>query len=220
MTTIYQKIIDKMTETGMIPVFNHKDIHVAKKVLDVSYQAGVRVFEFTNRESNAFEVFKELKLYSEKYPDLLLGIGTVFTKKDAQRFHMAGADFIVSPALVNEVMQYCHMSGIFSVPGCATITEVWNAKTLGALMVKAYPGNLLGPNFIKSVLAIIPDMRLMPTGGVEPNISNLKGWFDAGVTCVGMGSQLFDKKAIESGDFESLSLRIKEVLNLIQSLKK
>jgi 2-dehydro-3-deoxyphosphogluconate aldolase / (4S)-4-hydroxy-2-oxoglutarate aldolase len=83
-----------MAETGMIPVFNHKDIKIAKQILDVSYKAGIRVFEFTNREANALEVFRELKIYKEKYPDLLLGIGTIFTREDALRFHMAEADFL------------------------------------------------------------------------------------------------------------------------------
>lgn len=204
----------------MIPVFNHRDIEVAKKVLDSSYGAGVRVFEFTNRESNAAEVFRELRIYAEKYPDLLLGIGTVFTKKEAELFYMAGADFIVSPALIPDVLKYCRMKGIFGVPGCATLTEVWAAKSEGAKMVKAFPGNLLGSGFIKSVLSVLPDIHIMPTGGVEPNEANLKEWFDSGVTCVGMGSQLFDKKAIERGEFQVLQSKIEDVLQLIQSLKK
>lgn len=215
-----QQIIDQMTQSGMIPVFNHQDILVAQKLLDVAYHAGVRVFEFTNREFNAFEVFKELKLYAEKYPDLLLGIGTIFTAEDAQKFHLIGADFIVSPALIPEVAQYCQMKGIFWIPGCATVTEVYAAKSLGASLIKAFPGNLLGPAFIKAVLSVIPDVKMMPTGGVEPNHQNLKAWFDAGVSCVGMGSQLFDKKAIENGDFSVLEARIKESLNIIQSFKK
>lgn len=208
-----------MAETGMIPVFNDKDSQIARKVLDVSYKAGIRVFEFTNREANAFEVFKDLKIYAGKYPDLLLGIGTVFTREDAVRFHMAGADFFVSPALVPEVAQYCNMKNLFWIPGCATITEVHTAKTLGATLIKAFPGNLLGPAFIKAVLSIMPDLKMMPTGGVEPNQTSLKSWFDSGVVCVGMGSQLFDKKAIVSGEFESLESRIKETLEIIQLLK-
>jgi 2-dehydro-3-deoxyphosphogluconate aldolase/(4S)-4-hydroxy-2-oxoglutarate aldolase len=219
MTTIHQKIIDKMAETGMIPVFNHRDIQIAQQILDVSYKAGIRVFEFTNREANALEVFRELKIYSEKYPDLLLGIGTIFTREDAVRFHMAEADFFVSPALVPEVAQYCTMKNLFWIPGCATITEVFTAKKLGATMIKAFPGNLLGAAFIKSVLSVMPELKMMPTGGVEPNQNNLKAWFDSGVICVGMGSQLFDKKAIERGEFDALASRIKETLAIIQSLK-
>lgn len=214
-----EEIIGQMSQTGLIPVFNHQDISVAQKVLNVAYDAGIRVFEFTNRQSNAFEVFKQLKLHAEKYPDLLLGIGTIFTAEDAKKFYQIGADFIVSPALIPEVAQYCQMKEIFWIPGCATVTEVYAAKSLGASLIKAFPGNLLGPAFIKAVLSVLPDIKLMPTGGVEPNQENLKAWFDAGVTCVGMGSQLFDKKAIEKGDFNALESRIKESLNIIQSIK-
>lgn len=219
MSFTQDEILLKMAETGMIPVFNHKDIDIAKKVLDTSYKAGVRVFEFTNRESNALEVFRNLKIYAEKYPDLLLGVGTIFTREEARRFSFAEADFIVSPALVPEVAKYCNMKGRFWIPGCATLTEAFQAKSLGATLVKAFPGNLLGPGFIKAVLSVLPTIKLMPTGGVEPNKENLSEWFKAGVHCVGMGSQLFDKKAIEHGDFDSLEENIKSVLNIIQGLK-
>jgi 2-dehydro-3-deoxyphosphogluconate aldolase / (4S)-4-hydroxy-2-oxoglutarate aldolase len=215
-----QEILDKMSETGMIPVFNHKDISIAKSVLDASYNAGIRVFEFTNREANAFEVFKELRIYSEKYPDLLLGIGTIFSATDASRFHYIGTDFVVSPALIPEVANYCNMKGIFWVPGCATVTEVFQAKSMGAVLVKAFPGNLLGSGFIKSVLSVMPDIKMMPTGGVEPTKDNMSEWFNAGVHCVGMGSQLFDKKAIDKGDFDVLEANIKSALTTIQEIRK
>ncbi|WP_373523069.1 bifunctional 4-hydroxy-2-oxoglutarate aldolase/2-dehydro-3-deoxy-phosphogluconate aldolase [Aquiflexum sp.] len=213
------EILLKMAKTGMIPVFNHKDIDIAIKVLDASYKAGIRVFEFTNRESNALEVFKNLKIYAEKYPDLILGIGTIFTREEARRFYFAEADFIVSPALIPDVANYCNMKGRFWIPGCATLTEVYQAKILGATLIKAFPGNLLGPGFIKAVLSVLPNLKMMPTGGVEPNKENLSIWFEAGVHCVGMGSQLFDKKAIERGDFKGLENNIKSTLNIIQELK-
>jgi 2-dehydro-3-deoxyphosphogluconate aldolase/(4S)-4-hydroxy-2-oxoglutarate aldolase len=215
----HQEILVKMAETGMIPVFNHKDISISKAVLDASYKAGIRVFEFTNRESNAFEVFKELKIYSEKYPDLLLGIGTVFSAVDAARFHLIGTDFVVSPALIPEVANFCTMKGIFWVPGCATVSEVFHAKSMGALLVKAFPGNLLGTGFIKAVASVMPDIKMMPTGGVEPSKDNLSEWFKAGVHCVGMGSQLFDKQAIERGEFEILESNISKALTIIRELK-
>jgi 2-dehydro-3-deoxyphosphogluconate aldolase / (4S)-4-hydroxy-2-oxoglutarate aldolase len=219
MTTEHQQILNKMSETGMIPVFNHKDLDIAKKVLDTSYEAGIRVFEFTNREANALEIFRKLKIYAEKYSDLLLGIGTVFTREDARRFYFAEADFVVSPALIPEVAAFCNMKGKFWIPGCATLTEVYQAKSLGASLVKAFPGNLLGAGFVKAVLSVLPEVKIMPTGGVEPTQENLSIWFKSGVHCVGMGSQLFDKKAIENGDFESLANNIKSTLNIIQSLK-
>ncbi|AFL85600.1 2-keto-3-deoxy-6-phosphogluconate aldolase [Belliella baltica DSM 15883] len=215
----HNTILQAMTDSGMIPVFNHKDIEVSKSVLAAAYKAGVRVFEFTNREENAFEIFKALKIYSEEFEGMYLGIGTIFTAADAQRFIFAGADFIVSPALIPEVANFCTMKGMLWVPGCATVTEVFQAKTLGAQLVKAFPGNLLGAGFIKAVKSIMPDMKMMPTGGVEPTRTNLSEWFGSGVHCVGMGSQLFFKKVIESGQYEILQEKISATLTLIKSIR-
>ncbi len=215
----HQDILNAMSKTGMIPVFNHKDIETAKEVLDAAYEAGIRVFEFTNRGNHSSDVFKALKLYSEKYEDLILGIGTIFSVDEARNFLYAGADFIVSPALIPEVAQYCTMKGILWIPGCATVTEVFQAHKSGAYLVKAFPGNLLGTGFIKAVLSVLPDVKLMPTGGVEPTQENLTEWFHAGVFCVGMGSQLFDKNTIDKKDFNTLEKKIKDTLNVIREIK-
>ncbi|MCH7403544.1 bifunctional 4-hydroxy-2-oxoglutarate aldolase/2-dehydro-3-deoxy-phosphogluconate aldolase [Belliella kenyensis] len=214
-----KNILQAMQETGMIPVFNHPDIEVAKSVLKSAYEAGVRVFEFTNRETNAFEVFKALKIYSESFEGLYLGIGTIFTVKDAQQFLFAGADFIVSPALIPEVIHYCNMKSVLWIPGCATISEVFQAKTLGAQLVKAFPGNLIGAGFVKAVKSVMPDVNIMPTGGVEPSSDNLITWFDAGVYCVGMGSQLFEKQVISSGQYQVLEEKISATLTLIRKIR-
>lgn len=214
-----EQMLNQMQKSGMIPVFNHPDLEVCKKILDAAYMAGIRVFEFTNRSANAFEVFKALKLYAGKYPDLYLGIGTIFTVADASKFHLVGADFIVSPVLEEKVARFCRMKQIFFIPGCATLTEIYRAKTLGAQLVKTFPGELLGPGFIRSVLTVIPDIKLMPTGGVLPNEENLKSWIDAGVHCVGMGSQLFNKEAMKSGDYGQIRAQIEKVLDIINSIK-
>ncbi|EKB50964.1 hypothetical protein [Cecembia lonarensis] len=216
----HQKILDTVVQSGLVPLFTHHDLELTKSVLDVAYESGVRVFEYTNRHSNAFEVFKSLKVYAEKYPDLMLGIGTIFEVEEAQKFHYAGADFIISPAMLTDVARFCQTRGIFYVPGCATITEVHTGKKLGSRLIKIFPGNVVGPAFVKAVLSVIPDIRLMATGGVEPNETNLRSWFNAGVHCVGMGSQLFDVKALEKGDFQGLKTNIEQSLTIIQNLKK
>ena len=215
----HNTILQAMTDSGMIPVFNHKDIEVSKSVLKSAYEAGVRVFEFTNREENAFEVFKALKIYIEQFEGMYLGIGTIFSASDAQKFIFAGADFIVSPALIPEVAHFCNMKGMLWVPGCATVSEVYQAKTFGAKLVKAFPGNLLGAGFIKAVKSIMPDVKMMPTGGVEPTEENLSEWFASGVHCVGMGSQLFEKKVIESGQYEILQEKISATIALIKTIR-
>ncbi len=210
------EMLQAMSETGMIPVFNHVDIEVAKGVLDASYKAGIRVFEFTNRTTNSLDVFKELYDYAGKYPDLVMGIGTIFTINDANEFIEAGADFIVSPALIPELAVYCNSREIFWIPGCATMSEIFQAKKLGATLVKAFPGNVVGSAFVAAAKSVYPELHIMPTGGVEPTEENLKEWFDAGVYCVGMGSQLFKKEWIKNQQFDLLENKIADTLKIIQ----
>ena len=212
-------LLKVMGETGMIPVFNHSDIEIAKKVLDACYSGGVRVFEFTNRSDNSPEVFGLLKAHAIKYEDLFLGIGTIMSKEEAIEFIDLRADFIVSPAFIPEVAQACKSRDSFWIPGCGTVTEIYEAKKAGASLVKAFPGNVLGPEFIVASKSVFPDLKLMPTGGVEPTFENLSGWFKAGVTCVGMGSQLFKKEWIQSGSFEKIIETTKNMLKTIESIR-
>lgn len=212
-------MILKMGETGLIPVFNHDDIEVAKKVLDASYRGGVRVFEFTHRGTNTLQVFSELAIEAKSYPGLCLGIGTIFNASDARVFLKAGADFVVSPAFVPEVADFCKAKSVLWIPGCATVTEIYRALEHGAQLIKAFPGNVLGPGFVKSVKAVYPKVPIMPTGGVKPTPDNLSAWFGAGVHCVGMGSQLFDNKEINDGGFDALADKIAMTLALIQKLR-
>jgi len=208
-----------MGETGLIPVFNHSDIVVAKNVLDASYQGGIRVFEFTNRGENALAVFAALADYGQQYDDLKLGIGTIFTAADAEAFLDAGADFVVSPAFIPEVADHCNARKVLWISGCGTVTEIYQALQEGATLIKAFPGNVLGPGFVQSVKAVYPEVPIMPTGGVKPTEENLSAWILAGVHCVGMGSQLFDKQKIAQGRFDELSDKISETLKLIQKLQ-
>lgn len=213
------EMLQAMSDTGMIPVFNHVDIEVAKGVLDASYKAGIRVFEFTNRATNSLEVFKELYAYAGKYSDLVMGIGTIFTTDVASDFIDAGADFIVSPALIAELAVYCNSKDVFWIPGCATMSEIFQAKKLGATLVKAFPGNVVGSAFVAAAKSVYPELHIMPTGGVEPTEENLKEWFDAGVYCVGMGSQLFKKDWIKNQQFDLLENKIAETLQVIKSIR-
>jgi 2-dehydro-3-deoxyphosphogluconate aldolase/(4S)-4-hydroxy-2-oxoglutarate aldolase len=204
-------ILTKIRHSRIIPVFYHKNADVAKSVLEACYKGGLRVFEFTNRGDNALDVFSELKKHAQKFPDLLLGIGTILDSAAAELFVAADADFIVSPILNLEVGKVCHRYKKFWVPGCGTLTEIVNAKNAGAELIKVFPGSVLGPKFISSVLAVVPDLKLMPTGGVEPSHENLKAWFDAGVYCVGMGSQLISHSIIEGKRWNDLEANVSQL---------
>jgi 2-dehydro-3-deoxyphosphogluconate aldolase / (4S)-4-hydroxy-2-oxoglutarate aldolase len=214
-----EEIIFSMIQTGMIPVFYNDDLAPAEKVLDASYAAGVRVFEFTNRGDNAFQVFTNLLEHGSKYPDLKIGIGTIMDAATTLRYLDAGAHFIVSPILKLEMAIACQKRNALWIPGCATLTEIVTAKENGASIIKLFPGSVLGPGFVSSVLPVVRGLQLMPTGGVEPTLENLSKWFNAGVVCVGMGSQLFKKEIIEAKDWTTLEKNISDVMSLIKMIR-
>lgn len=208
-----------MRTSGMIPVFYNADIEVAKGVLDASYKGGVRVFEFTNRGGNAFDVFTQLLKHAQQYPDLMMGIGTIMNAADTQKFCDAGAHFIVSPILKAEMATVCHQNNKLWIPGCATLTEIVTAKDLGAKVIKIFPGSVLGPGFVSSIIPVVPGLQLMPTGGVEPTEANLSAWFKAGVVCVGMGSQLISKEIIETKNWIKLQQGVADALAIIKKIR-
>jgi 2-dehydro-3-deoxyphosphogluconate aldolase/(4S)-4-hydroxy-2-oxoglutarate aldolase len=209
-----------MKSSGMIPVFYNADIEVAKAVVDAAYKGGVRVFEFTNRGENAFQVFTELLKHAQKYSDLMLGIGTIMDAATTQKFISAGAHFIVSPIMKQEMAAVCQKENKLWIPGCATLTEIVTAKDLGAKVIKIFPGSVLGPGFVSSIMPVVPGLQLMPTGGVEPTEANLSAWFKAGVICVGMGSQLFAKDVIDTKNWAKLEQSVAEALAIISKLRK
>lgn len=214
------KIIEVMRETGVVPLFTHDNAGEAQEVVEAAYKGGVRAFEFTNRRANSFEVFSHLVKHRGKFPDLLLGIGTIMDGSTAQKFIDAGADFIISPILRTEMADVCNRNNIAWIPGCATLTEIVTARDHGAAVIKVFPGSVLGPGFVSSILPVVPDLRLMITGGVEPNRENLSAWFRAGAMCVGMGSQLFTKEILQNRSWDLLSERIAQALRLVKEIRR
>lgn len=212
----------KMAETGMIPVFYHKDIEVCKKVLRACYEGGVRVFEFTNRGDFAHEVFTELNKYAAKeLPEMILGVGSVVEAGTTSLYIQLGTNFIVSPILNEDMAKVCNRRKVLWSPGCGSVTEISKAEELGAEVVKIFPGSQVGgPKFVEAVKGPLPWSSIMPTGGVDTSEENLAAWFKAGVTCVGMGSQLVTKDIVEKGDFQKLTNECKKALEIIKKYKK
>ncbi len=209
-----------MNSAGLVPVYNHAEPDTAKEVLINAHEAGIKVFEFTNRGPNALEVFKDLAKYANGHKDLILGIGTIWSLENAKKFLALGAQFVVSPGLLPEMISGLANQGILCIPGCGTITEVFTAMDSGARLVKIFPGNVLGPAFAASVKSVLPEARLMPTGGVKPTAENLSSWFRSGVHCVGMGSQLFSKNLINAGNFSELQNEISDAISLVRSVRR
>ncbi len=208
----------KMKETGMIPVFYHKDIAVAKKVLKACYDGGVRVFEFTNRGDFAHEVFTELNKYAAReLQEMILGVGSVIDAGTASLYIQLGTNFIVSPVLNEDMAKICNRRKILWSPGCGSVTEISKAEEMGAEIVKIFPGSQVGgPKFVEAVKGPLPWSSIMPTGGVDTSEENLKAWFKAGVTCVGMGSQLITKDIIENQNFKKLEEEVLKALEIIK----
>jgi len=215
------EVAQQMGATGMVPVFYHKDIEICKKILKACYDGGVRVFEFVNRGDYAQEVFNELNKYAAKEtPEMILGIGSVVDAGTTSLYIQNGANFVVSPILNADMAKVCNRRKIAWSPGCGSLTEISYAEELGAEVVKIFPGSQVGgPSFVAAVKGPFPWSSIMPTGGVEPTEDNLKGWIDAGVHCVGMGSKLFVKNSEGDYDYSGLTGRVKATLDLIKKLR-
>ena len=211
----------EMRRQGVIPVFYHADTELCKEVLKASYAAGIRVFEFTNRGDFAHEVFGTLNRWAAtELPELMLGVGSVVDAPTAALYIQLGAAFVVSPLLNEEMAPVCNRRKILWAPGCGSLSEISRAEELGAEIVKIFPGSSVGgPEFVKAVKGPCPWSSIMPTGGVEPTEESLRAWFKAGVTCVGMGSNLFPKKLIEARDWGAISDTINRVRAIIASVR-
>lgn len=209
-------ILETVLATPIVPVFYHADAAYAQRIVQACYEGGLRVFEFTNRGPQAFEVFGQLiGFVQQNCPEMLLGIGTIYTAADAERFIAAGADFVVQPCITAEVAEVCRQHSTPWLPGTMTVREVYEATQLGAAIVKVFPGNVVGPGFIKSLRGPMPSVPLMVTGGVEPTRESLREWFGAGVNVVGMGSQLF-----KNDDPAALKTLLTDLLDYLPTLKK
>lgn len=211
----------KMKETGVVPVFYHKDAEVCKQVVKACYEGGIRVFEFTNRGDFAHEVFAEVSKWAAKEaPEMILGVGSVIDSATAALYIQMGSNFIVSPLIDEDTARFCNRRKIAWSPGCGSVTEINRAHELGAEVVKVFPGSSVGgPDFISGVKGPMPWASIMPTGGVSPDEANLKGWFKAGVHCVGMGSQLFPKDVIDNKDWAIIAAKCAEVLAIVKKLR-
>jgi len=210
-----------MKETGIVPLYYSPDVEKCKKVAQACYNGGALAFEFTNRGDFAHEVFSELSKYVKKeLPGMALGVGSVIDAGTASLYLQLGADFIVSPLLNPEMAKVCNRRKVLWSPGCGSVSEVNYAEELGCELVKIFPaGQVGGPEFIASVKGPMPWSDLMPSGGVVPEYENLKAWFKAGATCVGMGGQLMKKEYIGEENYEGLATKVKETIELIKKIK-
>ncbi len=216
-----KQITKAIVEQGILPLYFNPDETISIEVLRAIYKAGIKAVEYTNRGDAALANFKKMvAVRNNEMPGLLLGVGTIKSLSDAENYLAAGADFMVSPGFVPEVATYAISKNIFYAPGCMTPSEIIAAENAGIKFIKLFPGNLLGPEFLTTIKEIFPKLLFMPTGGVDTTKENIEGWFKAGVCAVGMGSKLISKKLMEAKDYAGIEKATREVLEVIQSVKK
>ena len=214
------QVIQQMEESGMVPLFYHPDIEVAKPVLKACYDGGARLMEFTNRGDFALEIFTDLIKYAiAELPGMILGVGSVTDAASASQYMLAGANFVVTPVYREDIAVVCNRRKVLWSPGCGSLTEIAQAEEMGCELVKLFPGSTYGPGFVKAIKGPQPWTSIMPTGGVSTEVSNLRGWFDAGVTCVGMGSKLISKEILVDKDYTTLQKNVASTLAIIQEIR-
>lgn len=208
------QVLNKLSQAPIVPVFYNNDPDVALNVLKACYIGGCRCFEFTNRGDFAHEIFRDLVRFAAKEcPEMAIGAGSVVDPATAALYMQSGACFIVGPLFNNDIARICNRRQILYIPGCGSVSEVGQAQEAGCEVCKIFPGDVLGPKFVKGLLAPMPWTKIMVTGGVEPTVENIRNWFDAGAMCVGMGSKLFPKDRIAAGDWDFIAEKCRQSLS-------
>ena len=220
MSSIFRfDVLKTIYASRLIPLFYTDDVGIACKVADSCYSGGARLLEFTCRGPQALEVFKSLAAHvKSNCKGMMLGIGSIIDAHTAAIYLQHGADFIVSPLYSEDIARLCNKHKILWIPGCGSLTEINRAEEMGAEIVKLFPGNVFGPEFIKAVLGPSPKSRIMPTGGVKLDHENIKSWLAAGACCLGIGSDLISKEVLRGEGFQKLEANTKSIIDYIKSL--
>jgi len=210
------KVLTTLIETGMVPVFYHADPDVVTNVILACADGGVKCFEFTNRGDQAHEVFREVARRMKTDSRVILGAGSILDPGTAALYIQLGANFIVGPVLNPEIARLCNRRKVPYSPGCGSASEISQAEELGVEICKIFPGGAVGgPGFVKDLLGPMPWTRVMPTGGVDATEESVSSWIKAGAACVGMGSKLFPKDVIASGNYSAITEKVRQVLSWV-----
>lgn len=210
------KVLNGITESGLIPIFHHEDASVARQIIDACTSGGARVIEFTNRGDGAWQLFTALLEHRRNgQADLMLGAGSIVDAPTAALYINNGADFIVGPAFNHDIAVLCNRRKVVYIPGCGTLSEISNAEAAGVELVKIFPGEVLGPDFVRAVHGPQPWTSMVITGGVLPEEANIKAWFDAGVTAVGIGSKLIRHDWLSTGQYFKITETVSQILGWI-----
>jgi 2-dehydro-3-deoxyphosphogluconate aldolase/(4S)-4-hydroxy-2-oxoglutarate aldolase len=216
MSEIRRALVEQVERSGIVAIIRMKDPGKVRAVFDAIGEGGVRVIEVTMTVPGAIELIRQL---AASLPDgFVLGAGTVLDAETARRVIDAGARFVVSPVFRRDVIAACHAHDAAVMPGCFTPTEILDAWDMGADIVKVFPATALGPTFIKDVRGPLPQVKLMPTGGVT--LDNAGDWIRAGAVAVGVGTALLDTAAIAGGNYAALRANAAKIVAGVRAARE
>lgn len=208
-----QEVLKKIFDEKVVAVVRVDDSDKLKNVIEAVYQGGVKIIEITMTVPNAISMIEKMK--NEFGEKVLIGVGSVIDKQTAEVAISAGANYVVSPVTIRDVVETVVKYDKAMMPGAFTPTEITNAMEMGADIVKIFPADVLGMNFFKGILAPMPHLKLMPTGGVS--LTNADEWLKAGACAVGVGSALMDKSAIKNRDYAKLTSNARTIVATIKN---
>ncbi len=209
-------ILSELSRLGAVAVIRMSDSEKLKKVSEAIHRGGVSALEITMTTPNALAVIENLS--KSMGDDIIVGVGSVLDPETAISAINAGAQFVVSPVFKLDIIETVKKLGIPVIPGAFTPTEIQIAYENGADIVKVFPADIVGMSFFKSVLAPMPHLKLMPTGGVS--LTNAGDWLKAGAYAVGVGTALLEKKAIEDNNFAKLTENARLLVKSIEEGRK
>ena len=214
-------VLTALEAQGVAPVFYHPDAEVCLNVIRACARGGAPVVEFTNRGDFACDLFGEInRELIRTDPDVVLGIGSVVDSGTASLYLNRGARFVVSPCLVPDVAKVCNRRMVAYFPGCGSVTDIGEAHELGCDIVKLFPGSSVGgPDFVKAVKGPMPWVKIMPTGGVDPDEASIAKWFGAGIVAAGMGSKLVTDEAVKSGDWAAIEAKVRATVDAVAAYR-
>ena len=206
-----KKIVEEILNRKAVAVLRIKEEHKLQNVIEAIYAGGVSVAEITMTVPNAIYLIEKMSENLDK--NIIVGVGSVLNRSTAEDAIKAGAKYVVSPIFKKEIIDTAHKFDVPAMPGCFTPTEIQTAFEYGADVVKVFPADVVGMEFFKAILAPMPHLKLMPTGGVS--LTNASDWLKAGACAVGIGSALLDKKAIRESNYSKLTENAKTIIKSI-----
>lgn len=209
------QVVRAIEHCGVVAVIRLQDPDKLRGVVDALMAGGVRALEVTMTVPGAIGLIQQIA--PTLPPEFILGAGTILDPETARMALLAGARYIVSPVYRPDVVKMCHRYDAAAMPGCFTPTEILDAWETGADVVKVFPATALGPGFFKDVRGPLPQVKMMPTGGVS--LANAGEWIKAGAVAIGVGTAMVDSKAVAAGDWKTVTETAKRFVEAVAAAR-